>query len=152
MRAFLIGLGFAIVLNVFNVSSVALKAQDKNVPRNSEKKERSQEAPKITEAEPMSFWMAKKLDYSKAILESLTKGDFEQLADDAEKMRLLGKIEGFVRRNNDNYRVQLRTFEFANQELVRQAERKNAEGAALAFNQLTTSCVACHILIRAGEE
>lgn len=104
--------------------------------------------PKVTQEKPMSFWMEQKLDFSKSILESLTKGDFETLASDAEQMRLLGKIEGFVRRKNADYRTQLRTFDIANQELVRQAQRKNSEGATLAFNQLTTSCVACHLLIR----
>lgn len=108
--------------------------------------------PRVSDAQPMSFWMQKKLDYSKAVLESLTKGEFEQLADNAEQMRLLGKIEGFVRRKNEDYRVQLQTFDVANQELVRQAKRRNAEGAALAFNQLTTSCVACHVLLREGVE
>ena len=108
--------------------------------------------PRVSDAQPMSFWMQKKLDYSKAILESLTKGEFDQLAENAAQMQLLGKIEGFVRRKNDNYRVQLHSFDFANQELVRQAKRRNAEGAALAFNQLTTSCVACHVLLREGVE
>lgn len=108
--------------------------------------------PKVTAEKPMSFWMEKKLDYSKSILESLTKGEFKQLAQDAEQMRLLGKIEGFVRRKNDNYRTQLRTFDSATLELVRQANRGNAEGATLAFNQLTTSCVACHVLLREGVE
>jgi cytochrome c556 len=108
--------------------------------------------PHVSDAQPMSFWMQKKLDYSKAILESLTKGDFEQLAENAEQMRLLGKIEGFVRRKNDDYRMQMQTFDFANQELVRQAKRRNVEGAILAFNQLTTSCVACHVMLREGVE
>ena len=108
--------------------------------------------PKGTAEQPISFWMEKKLDYSKSILESLTKGEFKQLALDAEQMRLLGKIEGFVRRKNESYRTQLRTFDSANLELVRQANRGNAEGAALAFNQLTTSCVACHVLLREGVE
>jgi hypothetical protein len=108
--------------------------------------------PRVSDAQPMSFWMQKKLDYSKAILESLTKGEFDQLAENAAQMQLLGKIEGFVRRKNDDYRVQLHTFDFANQELIRQAKRRNAEGAALAFNQLTTSCVACHVMLREGVE
>lgn len=108
--------------------------------------------PKVTAEQPISFWMEKKLDFSKSILESLTKGDFKRLALDAEQMRLLGKIEGFVRRKNESYRAQLRTFDSANLELVRQANRGNAEGAALAFNQLTTSCVACHVLLREGVE
>ena len=108
------------------------------------------EVPKITELKPMSFWMARKLDHTKSILESLTKADYEKLAKDAEQMQLLGKLEGFVRRKNEHYRQQLRTFEFANQELIRQAKRHNSEGAALAFNQLTNSCVACHVLLREG--
>jgi len=108
--------------------------------------------PEVTEERPMSFWMEKKLDYSKAILESLTKGEFDKLAKEADQMRALGKIEGFVRRKNESYRTQLRTFDFASQELVRQAKRNNAEGAALAFNQLTNSCVACHVMLREGIE
>ncbi len=96
----------------------------------------------------MSFWMSKKLDFSKSILESLARGDFEKLADDAEQMRLIGRIEGFVRRQNDDYRAQQKAFEHATVELIRQSKRKNAEGAGLAFNQLTTSCVACHVLLR----
>ena len=115
-------------------------------------KREADKVPKVTAEQPISFWMEKKLDYSKSILESLTKGEFKQLALDAEQMRLLGKIEGFVRRKNENYRTQLRTFDSANLELVRQANRGNAEGAALAFNQLTTSCVACHVLLREGVE
>jgi len=109
-----------------------------------------EEVPKVTTERPMSFWMAKKLHFSKEILESLTMGEFEELAKAAEQMRLLGKLEGFIRRQNADYRIQLRTFEFANQELIRQAKRGNAEGAALAFNQLSNSCVACHIMLREG--
>ncbi|MEQ1826128.1 MAG: hypothetical protein ABL921_09280 [Pirellula sp.] len=110
------------------------------------------DVPKVTTEKTMSFWMAKKLEHSKSILESLTKGDFEKLATDATKMQLLGKLEGFVRRSNKDYKTQLHSFELANQELIRQANRRNAEGATLAFNQLTTSCVACHTLLREGVE
>lgn len=97
----------------------------------------------------MSFWMAKKLEFLKVILESLTKGDFETMAKNAERMQRLGKLEGFVRRNKD-YQTQLHSFELANQELVRHSLRRSVEGATLAFNQLTTSCVACHTLLREG--
>jgi hypothetical protein len=109
-------------------------------------------APKVSKDQPISFWMAKKLDYSKSILESLTKGDFEKLEQDAAQMRTLGKMEALVRRNNPNYRSQLQAFDLANNELVRQAKRKNAEGATMAFNQMTTSCVACHVLLRENKD
>lgn len=108
--------------------------------------------PEVSLEEPMSFWMEKKLEYSKSLLEHLTKADFENLEKNANQMRRLGKIEGFVRRRNDDYRVQLRTFDMATTELVRHARRKNIEGANLAFNQLTSSCVACHVLLREGIE
>ena len=62
-------------------------------------------------------------------------------------MQRLGKLEGLVRRNKD-YQAQLHSFEFANQELVRHSQRRNVEGATLAFNQLTTSCVECHSMLR----
>jgi hypothetical protein len=114
--------------------------------------EDQEKIPKATAEKPMSFWMAKKLDYSKSILESLTKGDFEKTAEDAEHLRFLGKMEGFVRRKNPDYRVQLQTFDLAMRELVRQAKRSNAEGSVSAFNQMTTSCVACHVLLREGVE
>lgn len=110
------------------------------------------EKPKLSVEKPMSFWMTVKLGSSKSILESLTKGDFAKLEMDAEQMRLIGKLEGFVRRKNPDYQTQLQTFELANQEIIRQARRHNAEGAALAFNQLTSSCVACHVMLREGIE
>ena len=117
-----------------------------------EQKVAAKETPKITSEKPMSFWMGAKLSASKSIFEALAKGDFEKLEVDAEQMRLIGKLEGFVRRKNPDYKTQLQTFELANQEIVRQAKRHNAEGAALAFNQLTTSCVACHVMLREGVE
>lgn len=106
------------------------------------------EVPELTADKPLNFWMAKKLDHSKSILESLTKGDFEQMDAVTEQMRLLGKIEGFVRRRNEGYRSQQVAFDSACQELIRQSKRGNAEGATLAFNQLTSSCTGCHILLR----
>ncbi len=112
----------------------------------------SDQTPQVTDDRPMSFWMEKKLEYSKAMLESLTTGEFEDLADQASRMRALGRIEGFVRRKNPDYRNQLRIFDSATLELSRHAKRGNAEGAALAFNQLTTSCVACHVMLREGIE
>lgn len=111
-----------------------------------------EKVPKETAEQPMSFWMSKKLDYSQAMLAQLTKGDFESLETDAARLRALGKMEGLVRRKNPDYITQLQTFDTAMAELVRHARKGNPEGAVLAFNQMTTSCVACHVLIRQGVE
>ncbi len=149
MRAFAMMIGLGLLASA--LASQVLSQETKTKPAATKKSEVAK-TPQVTAEQPMSFWMQRKLDYSKSILESLTKGDYEKLGEDAEQMRLLGKIEGFVRRKNEDYRAQLRTFDYANQELVRQAKRNNAEGATLAFNQLTTSCVACHVLLREGVE
>jgi len=111
---------------------------------------RNTDVPVETKEQPTSYWMAKKLDFSKSILEALTMADFKKLEENAHKMRVLGKVEGFVRRKNEAYRTQLQTFDTANAELIRQAQRRSPEGALTAFNQLTSSCVACHVLLREG--
>jgi len=44
--------------------------------------------------------------------------------------------------------VLMASFDLATRELKRQAHAESIEGATLAFNQLTTSCVTCHQTIR----
>ncbi len=108
--------------------------------------------PEITNEKPMSFWMAQKIDLSKKILESLTKEDFVALESDANQLRTLGKIEGFVRRQDEAYRRYQQQFDSALLDVTTQARAHNVEGAALAFNQLTTSCVVCHKRLRQHPE
>ncbi len=101
------------------------------------------------EKQPDSFWMAKKLEHSQQVLSALAVEDFAAIQTNAEAMTRLSRLEGFVRRANvESYRTQLRIFEFANRELARSAREKNIDGAALAFTQLTLSCVNCHKEIR----
>jgi cytochrome c556 len=100
---------------------------------------------------PASFWMEQKLRLSSNILESLAHGDFEQMTANAELMLGLNKIESFWRRGEaaSEYRAHLGQFALANRRLIRSARKENIEGAALAFNQLTVSCVSCHQHLRA---
>lgn len=108
--------------------------------------------PEVTNEKPMSFWMAQKIELSKKILESLTKEDFKTLESDATQLRTLGKIEGFVRRQDGAYRRYQQQFDSALLDVANQARAHNVEGATLAFNQLTTSCVACHKRLRQQPE
>ncbi|MDX1926744.1 MAG: hypothetical protein SFV81_09510 [Pirellulaceae bacterium] len=109
-----------------------------------------EEVPAITEERPMSFWMAQKIEHSKKILEALTKEDFALVEDEANHLRTLGKIEGFVRRKDQAYRRYQQSFDSSLLEIAAQAKEQNVEGAVLAFNQLTTSCIACHKILRAN--
>lgn len=109
-------------------------------------------APEVTKDQPMSVWMEKKLEYSKNMLEALTAGRYEDIEKHAEQMRVIGKIEGFVRGRSSSYKSHLQTFDLATRELKRQARAENIEGATLAFHQLTTSCVTCHQSLRETDE
>lgn len=107
----------------------------------------SADEPKATSDEP-SVWMKMKLEYSKKIIEGLAAGDFDMIAKNASAMNGLNRIEDFVRGRTPGYRTQLRIFQHANEEIAAQAKSRNLEGVALAFNQLTMSCVSCHKQLR----
>ena len=95
-----------------------------------------------------SIWMKKKLDYSQNILAGLANADFDKIAENAQAMQGLSKVESFVRGRTPGYRSQLDFFQEANAEIIKQANKDNLEGSALAFTQLTISCVNCHKKLR----
>lgn len=97
---------------------------------------------------PVSFWMEKKLEYTQAILRGLAVGDLKSVEEKAEQMRVVARIEGWVRNRKPGYRAQFQAFEFANAEILRNAKAGNLEGATIGFQQLTISCVSCHKILR----
>ncbi len=99
-----------------------------------------------------SVWMRKKMDYSQAILQGLAMGDFEEIRINGERMVLLNKVEGFVRRRNPRYKMHVREFENISNEIVEQAKQENLAGVTLAFNQLTVNCVNCHSSMRKANQ
>lgn len=98
-----------------------------------------------------SFWMERKLRLSQELLAGITAADFDKIAASAQAMRTLNKVEAFVRSRTPGYRTQLQIFDESLEEIVRQADRDNVEGAALGFTQLTISCVNCHKQLRAAK-
>jgi len=102
------------------------------------------------ESDP-SFWMKKKLEYSEKILAGLVNRDFSQIAKTAHSMGALSQVEKWVHGNTKEYRAQLQVFQNANDQLKRMAETENLDGAALAYVQLSLSCVNCHKILRDGQ-
>jgi hypothetical protein len=113
------------------------------------------EAPPKASAEstdkPTSFWMEKKMEYTQDMLRGLATADFESIGENARQLRLLNKVEGFVRRRHVSYRSQLNIFERTCDEMILHADKENLAGVTLAFNQLTISCVSCHESLRAPQ-
>ena len=95
-----------------------------------------------------SVWMKVKLKSTENILRGLTLGDFDLVEENARRMSAFGRVEQVVHGRDAEYQTQLKFFSHANQELARQAKKKNLDGATLAFVQLTTSCFNCHRTIR----
>jgi len=89
-----------------------------------------------------------KLQTSQKIFAALTEADYETILESTNTLKMLSTLEGFVRRRDPRYHTQLRTFEFAVEEIQRQAKKENIEGVVLGFNQLTLSCVNCHKQLR----
>jgi cytochrome c556 len=105
-------------------------------------------APAAEEDEEKASWMKKKLEYTDEVLAALTREDFEQISKSARTMNNLGYLERWVRAGSPEYRRQLRIFQSANKQLIEMADEKNLDGAALAYVQLTLSCVNCHKHVR----
>ncbi len=95
-----------------------------------------------------SFWMKQKLTYTQQILSGLALEDYDTIAENANAMKGLNKLEYFVRRKPDGYRTQLKVFQSAVDHLAEAAEAENLDGATLAFTQMTISCVNCHKQLR----
>ncbi len=101
-----------------------------------------------SDEKPVSFWMEKKLEYTQGILRGLAVGDLQMVEEKAEQMRVVAKIEGWVRNRKPGYRAQFQAFQFANAEILRNAKANNLDGASIGFQQLTISCVSCHKILR----
>jgi cytochrome c556 len=130
----------AIVAGVFAVGAMAQE------PKAASKGEAAKA--EALKGEESSFWMKKKLQYSEQILAGLAKEDYEAIAKNARSMNMLSHMERWVRSSLPEYRAQLRIFENANQQLIRAADAEQLDGAALAYVQLTLSCVNCHKVVR----
>jgi len=95
-----------------------------------------------------SFWMQKKLEYAQNVLSGLATEDFEAIGKNARTMKTLGVLEKWVHAKSDAYRTQLKIFDYANDELIRQADEENVDGCGVAYMQLTLSCINCHRVVR----
>lgn len=102
------------------------------------------------DAKDASYWMRKKLEYSEKILAGLANEDFDAIGKTARTMKALNQMENWVRGGVPEYRAQLHVFQNANGQLIQMAEQRNLDGAALAYVQLTLSCVNCHKIVRAS--
>jgi cytochrome c556 len=92
--------------------------------------------------------MRLKLEHSQKVLEGLTLEDFELAAKHAQQIALLTEDETWRVYQTLEYRHHSAEFQRIANDLTKQAQKKNLDGAALAYVQMTMSCVNCHKYVR----
>jgi len=103
------------------------------------------------EAHPPSIWMQQKLKQSQKIFAGMVEGDLFAVEEAARHLQFINRLENFVRGKSKEYRTQLKQFQYANTEILKGAKDKNLDRVTLGYNQMTTSCVACHKQLRKAE-
>src|SRR5262245_22493709 len=92
--------------------------------------------------------MIKKLDNSQKVLEGLALGDFEKIGKHADELIAISKAAEFRVIKTPQYELHSNDFRRNAETLVLMAKGKNLDGAALAYVELTLSCVKCHKHVR----
>lgn len=100
------------------------------------------------EQETVKALMLKKLENSQKVLEGLALGDFEKIGKHAEELIRISKAVEFRVLKTPQYEVYSNDFRRNAETLAQMANGKNQDGAALAYVELTLSCVKCHKHVR----
>lgn len=108
--------------------------------------EPAQDAPQ--EVRQLDVFMRRKLELSRDALKGVVTEDFaliKRTAEGLEKMSRQAEWEVF---HLDEYNQLSAEFRRIARAMAKQAEKKNIDGATLAYVQLTMSCVECHKFTR----
>lgn len=92
--------------------------------------------------------MKKKLTHTQKLLEGIALNDFGTIRDNAEELIALSKQAEWMTLRTPEYELFTDSFRRSAQELEKAAKNKNLDGAALAYVDLTMTCVKCHKYVR----
>ena len=103
---------------------------------------RAQEPNKVSE------FMRAKLVHSQKVLEGLAMENFDQITKNAQDLSLLSQAATWQVLQTPEYRDRSTEFRRSADALAEAAKKKNLEGAALAYVDMTMKCVNCHKYVR----
>jgi cytochrome c556 len=105
--------------------------------------------PLMDEHEPnISKFMRAKLQHSQKLIESLAVEDYEAMAKSSQEMSLLTLAEQWQVLQTADYLHESTAFRRSADALTAAAKKKNLDGAALAYVEMTMQCVKCHKMVR----
>ena len=93
-------------------------------------------------------FMRLKLKHSQKLLEGLVTEDFASLKKNAEELKMLSQESNWKVLQTEDYLQQSIEFRRAVDALTKAADKRNLDGAALAYMDVTMKCVTCHKYVR----
>jgi cytochrome c556 len=100
------------------------------------------------EKDKVSDLMQKKLKHSQTILEGVAVGDFKKIGNSADELVLISREAEWKIVKTPRYELLSTQFRDNAEDLIKKAKDKNLDGAALAYVELTLTCVRCHKYVR----
>ena len=98
---------------------------------------------------PEAEAMKAKQKHAHALLDALTAGDHAALRRNAEVMVLIADMRVFATAyKTEEYKFQAVVFKHAADDMLTAAKAKNIDAAALAYSDMTRTCVKCHTHFR----
>lgn len=92
--------------------------------------------------------MTKKLENAQKVLEGLTMNDYDLIAKHADELIQVSKAAEWRVLKTPQYEMNSNEFRRAAETMIAQAKAKNTDGVALAYVDMTLTCVRCHKHVR----
>lgn len=96
--------------------------------------------------------MRNKLLFAQRLLEGIALSDFTRISQSAEELMQISKSAEWLVYRTPRYEMHSNEFRRAAETIVQKAQAKNIDGVALAYVDLTLSCVRCHTYVREVRE
>lgn len=98
--------------------------------------------------EILAEMMVKKLKNAHQVLDGVATANFKQMETGGEELIRLARSETWQLIRSPSYEIHSADFIRTTEKLVKKAKEKNMDGAALAYVEMTLSCVRCHQYVR----
>jgi hypothetical protein len=96
----------------------------------------------------MKTFMRKKLEAAQNLLEGLAVEDFDMITSGARQLKTTSAAAEFMVINDPMYSQEADEFRRIVDKLAKAAKEKRLDGAALAYVDMTMSCIECHKYVR----
>lgn len=92
--------------------------------------------------------MARKLDHSQKVLEGIALNDFDKITRNADELISISKTTEWKVLKTPEFELYSNDFRRSAAAMIDHSKNKNLDGAALAYVEMTLTCVKCHKHVR----